>query len=341
MSRKQKKRLGTVLTVIAVVIIVLVMDIGLITNFLTAFKSPFTISSSPPKWIFKPTLDNFRNVLGKGSFDFRLYLWNSFIIAVISSAIAIVLTIPAAYSIVRYHGFGDLILGSTMLLRLAPALAFAIPVFLIFNKFKMLDTKIAIIFMHTKLTPGVHISTDGAPGGYSIVDIDGTAFKWFYKATGRDASYQFRSYDRNRIEITPEKYVPNGNAAHKAALAQYTTSWAAQSSENYVYLNVWNYDPSWTVEITENGTPLTVKKLDSERDPLHVIAYTAKRLDSNASLNSDGTVNFDTGVNRHMFRAKASSATSTLEIKVTDRFGNVYTESMKRPKEFSTDAYKQ
>ena len=62
MSRKQKKRLGTVITVIAVVMIVLVMDIGLITNFLTAFKSPFTISSSPPKWIFKPTLDNFRNV---------------------------------------------------------------------------------------------------------------------------------------------------------------------------------------------------------------------------------------------------------------------------------------
>ena len=36
-----------------------------------------------------------------------------------------------------------------MLLRLAPALAFAIPVFLIFNRFKLLDTKIAIIFMHT------------------------------------------------------------------------------------------------------------------------------------------------------------------------------------------------
>lgn len=149
MTRKQKNRLGTVLTVILVVIIIIILDIGVFTNFMTAFKSPFDISSSPPKWIFRPTLDNFRNVLGKGSFDFRQYLWNSFVIAVISSAIAIVLTIPAAYSIVRYHGFGDVILSSTMLLRLAPALAFAIPVFLIFNKLKILDTKIAIIFMHT------------------------------------------------------------------------------------------------------------------------------------------------------------------------------------------------
>lgn len=149
MNRKQKKRIGTILTVILVAIIVIMMDIGLITNFLTAFKSQYTISASPPKWIFKPTLENFRNVLGKGSFDFHLYLWNSLIIAVISSGVAILITIPAAYSIVRYHGFGDVILGSTMLLRLAPALAFAIPVFLIFNNLGMLDTKIAIIFMHT------------------------------------------------------------------------------------------------------------------------------------------------------------------------------------------------
>ena len=103
MTRKQKKLIATILTVLVVAVIVVLLDIGVITNVMTAFKSPFDISSSPPKWIFKPTLDNFRNVLGKGSFDFRLYLWNSFVIAVISSSLAILLTIPAAYSIVRYH----------------------------------------------------------------------------------------------------------------------------------------------------------------------------------------------------------------------------------------------
>ena len=191
------------------------------------------------------------------------------------------------------------------------------------------------------LTPGVHIGTDGAPGGYTIADINGTSFKWVYKATGRDASYQFRSYDRNTMEITPAKYVPDGNADHKKALAQYTTTWVSPSTENYVYLNIWNQDPDWKVEVTENGTPLQVTHLSSERDPLHIIAYTAKRLNSNVSINEDGGINFDTGLNRNMFRVKASSPTSTLEIKVTDRFGNVYTESMKRPKTFSIDTYKQ
>jgi hypothetical protein len=34
---------------------------------------------------------------------------------------------------------------------------------------------------------------------------------------------------------------------------------------------------------------------------------------------------------------RASSATSTLEIEVEDQFGNVYRESMERPRQFTTD----
>jgi hypothetical protein len=98
---------------------------------------------------------------------------------------------------------------------------------------------------------------------------------------------------------------------------------------NYVYINVWNYDPQWTISVTENGTSLKVDRV-SAKDPLHLIAYNGK----------SPTGGFGTSVTKHLFRVQATSATSTLEIKVTDRFGNVYTESMKRPKAFSLNAYK-
>ena len=42
----------------------------------------------------------------------------------------------------------------------------------------------------------------------------------------------------------------------------------------------------------------------------------------------------------HMFDVTASSASSTLEISVTDSFGNVSTESMTRPKALTTDVTK-
>ena len=182
-----------------------------------------------------------------------------------------------------------------------------------------------------KETPGVHIGQDGSPGGYMIVKADADHFTWQYKPTGAPVTEQFRAYDRNQIHITADKYVASGNAEHKAALD--AGLWASANTANEVYINVWNWDPSWKVEVTEGGTPLTVTR-DTQMDPLHLIAYTAKRLNKNA------TASFPTGTNNHMFKVKASSENSTLEIKVTDGFGTVYTESMTRPRAFSTDTYK-
>ncbi len=149
MSRKTRKILSTAAILLLVIGILVIFDIGVFTNFLTSFKSEADISSYPPKWLFKPVLTHYQHVFSKGGYNFTQYLTNSLIIAIFSTILATLISIPAAYSIVRYHGFGETILGATMLLRLMPALALAIPVFLIFNKFKLIDTHIAIIFMHS------------------------------------------------------------------------------------------------------------------------------------------------------------------------------------------------
>lgn len=185
------------------------------------------------------------------------------------------------------------------------------------------------------LTPGIHICTDGAPGGYSVWDINGTDKKWRYKGTGRDAKEQFRSYDLNNVWFTVEKDAPNVPAALKSEFEKYTKAYP-KNSNNEVLINIWNWNPKWKIEIKENG-----KTLDETRvkgyDPLHIAALTAKRFNNSAIKEVPA---FITKENYHMFKVKASSATSTIDIKVTDEFGNVYSETMKRPKEFSTDAYK-
>lgn len=185
------------------------------------------------------------------------------------------------------------------------------------------------------LTPGIHICTDGAPGGYSVWDITGTDKKWRYKGTGRDAKEQFRSYDLNNVWFTVEKDAPKVPAALKSDFEKYTDAYP-KNSDNEVLINIWNWNPKWQIEIKENGKTLTSTRVKGY-DPLHIAALTAKRF-NNSSITE--TPAFTTTMNYHMFKVKASSATSTIDIKVTDEFGNVYTETMKRPKEFSTDAYK-
>lgn len=179
-------------------------------------------------------------------------------------------------------------------------------------------------------TKGIHVAQDGAPGGYSIVNVDGTDFKWQFKSTYHDINHQFRTYDRNSMTLTAAKFVDSGKSeSDKTKFEEEAKDWKDSNKENYVYINVWNYDPQWTIEVKENGTSLKVERV-SGKDPLHLIAY-------NGKSPSGG---FGTSTTKHLFRVQASSASSTLDIKVTDRFGNVYTETMSRPKAFSFDIYK-
>jgi hypothetical protein len=171
---------------------------------------------------------------------------------------------------------------------------------------------------------GNHICQDGSPGGYSIWEMNNKDIKWQYKSIGYEKDYQFRVYDLNKCHITAAAFAP---VSTDALLKPYASEYANANTKNEVLINVWGFDEKWKVEVTENGIPLTVNRV-SVLDPLHIISYEAKRLNVNATP----TEGFITGKTGHMFKATASNATNTLVIKVTDRFGRVYTENMVRPK---------
>ena len=183
---------------------------------------------------------------------------------------------------------------------------------------------------------GMHLSGDGTPGGYRIMDVSGTDWEWRFKGTDRPDDYQFRTYDRNCLQLSAAKWTPNATSSGKTAFEAAVGEYAYASSDNYVLLNIWDYDPSWTVEVTENGKSLPVTQLSDVKDPLYLVCYEAYEYEHHY----DNSIYYSAYTTKHMFRVQASSATSTLDIKVTDRFGNVYTEQMKRPKEFTIDNYR-
>lgn len=177
---------------------------------------------------------------------------------------------------------------------------------------------------------GRSVCKDGTPSGYGVFEVKGRDIKWYYKGIGCGREEQFRSYDMNLAKSILGEYVE--------VLDKQTDSPRDTAGDDYkdlesnmVYINVWNYDPQWKIEVTEGGTPLTVNRV-FDRDPLHTLCYDIPRVQSGSSLTSSDASNRTS----HMFAVKASSSSSTLEIKVTDRFGSVYTETMTRPKAFHT-----
>lgn len=177
---------------------------------------------------------------------------------------------------------------------------------------------------------GNHICKDGSPGGYGVWEMEDNRIEWYYKSIGYDRSYQFRSYDRNTILINAPTFAPGATGSNITALATYAGTYAQADKSNEILLNIWGYDLRWKVEVTENGIPLTVTRVVA-KDPLHIISYEAQRLNVNATPTED----FVTSRTAHLFKATASAPNTTLVINVTDRFGNVFTEQMTRPKVFN------
>lgn len=177
-----------------------------------------------------------------------------------------------------------------------------------------------------------NIASDGVPGGYTVLKVNGNDIRWQYKGTKFNINRQFYSYDRNQINLSREKLLPGLNEADSKEWDARTKTWSGESTANEVYINVWNYDYNWKVEVFENGTPLTVTKV-ADYDPLHMLAYAYERYRRGEDAGHLASTVW------HIFKVTANSPTSTLEIKVTDCHGNVYTESMKRPKAFKTLDY--
>lgn len=177
---------------------------------------------------------------------------------------------------------------------------------------------------------GNHICKDGSPGGYAVQETEGKNQKIYYKSIGYEKDYQFRSYDLNKVHINASTHTPSASPAFKEKVAEFAGEYATAKDNNQVLLNIWGYQTNWKITVTENGNTLSYTRVQ-KKDPLHIISYETQRL----NVNADPTSSFVTNNTAHLFLVQASNATSTLEIAVEDEFGNVYTETMERPKAFT------
>ncbi len=106
---------------------------------LAAFKTRDDLLAIPPKWIFTPTLENFIDLAGR--YDFASSLRNSFLISLSAVLIAIMVAFLAAYSFSRFQPKGTNFLMFILLsIRMVPAAAVVVPVFLMYTAFGWKDT---------------------------------------------------------------------------------------------------------------------------------------------------------------------------------------------------------
>ena len=119
--------------------------------FVSSVKPNADVFKIPPTWTFRPSLGNYRQILGMtsssaGGTDFVRYAINSTIIAIGTAIPSLLLGTLAAYGITRCRvRWGGRYLSGILVGRLVPPAALLVPLFVLFTTLHLIDTQIAVI----------------------------------------------------------------------------------------------------------------------------------------------------------------------------------------------------
>ena len=115
---------------------------------LGSFKTTVDFLAYPPVFVFLPTLENYRHVFADNAF--LRYMLNSTVVAGGATGIGLLLGIPAAYALARWRQttIGVLLLAA----RMAPGIAFLIPLFVMFLQFHLVGSYTSLILSHLIFT---------------------------------------------------------------------------------------------------------------------------------------------------------------------------------------------
>jgi hypothetical protein len=138
-----------------------------------------------------------------------------------------------------------------------------------------------------------NICYDGTPKGFGIYTVNNREISWQYKSIGYDINKQFEVYPFGFHPDFPDTYC----------------------------INIWNWDPSWQVTWLENNVEIGIPKQIPAKDPLAISLYAGNHQPAKHPW-------IEPQINEHMFFFKPHDNSANLEVRVKDRFGNIYKESV-------------
>lgn len=141
-TRARAVRIGIGVVVVALLLVYLSPIIWLV---LTSFKDRVDIFSSSPTLFFSPTWENYRQTFVDKGFTSNLV--SSAVVGAASTAIAMAVGVPAAYSLSR-AGKGQTFMMALLAARLLPAMVLAVPLFVLASMLGVRDSYFALVAAH-------------------------------------------------------------------------------------------------------------------------------------------------------------------------------------------------
>ena len=136
-----------VITTVAAWTVALLIFFPVLWMILTSFKTEPSAVAMPPQFLSADwTLQNYADVWARS--DYPRFFWNSVVIAVGSTLLGLVIAIPSAWAMafVPARHTKDLLMWM-LSTKMMPAVAVMIPLYLIFQRLGLIDTKIGLVLV--------------------------------------------------------------------------------------------------------------------------------------------------------------------------------------------------
>jgi sorbitol/mannitol transport system permease protein len=133
------------ITTLAAWAVALIIFFPVLWMILTSFKTEASAVASPPELFGADwTLDNYTEVWARS--DYPRFFWNSVVISVGSTLLGLLVAVPAAWAMAFVPGRKTKDLLMWMLsTKMMPAVAVMIPLYLLFQRMGLLDTRIGLV----------------------------------------------------------------------------------------------------------------------------------------------------------------------------------------------------
>jgi sorbitol/mannitol transport system permease protein len=134
-------------TTIAAWAVALIIFFPVLWMILTSFKTEASAVAMPPQFLSADwTLENYTEVWSRS--DYPRFFWNSVVIAVGSTLLGLLIAIPSAWAMAFVPGKRTKDLLMWMLsTKMMPAVAVMIPLYLIFQRLGLMDTKLGLVLV--------------------------------------------------------------------------------------------------------------------------------------------------------------------------------------------------
>jgi multiple sugar transport system permease protein len=146
-SRRQRRRVGDGIAYAVAVAATVVTLFPLYWLFVISTKTPRDAFKSPPDLVYLPDFSKYVSIWGSAGFGHAFL--NSIIVVILGVTLALLIAIPAAYSIIRFRIRGGRWVKLWLLLAYTtPEFLFVIPMYVLYQQFGLFDTQIGLAVIY-------------------------------------------------------------------------------------------------------------------------------------------------------------------------------------------------